>query len=161
MRTIGVISDTHGLLRDEALAELAGSDLILHAGDVGDPTILERLGEVAPLSVVRGNTDYGEWAMDLPLTEAVDLGAGSEKEGPLAYMVHDIDDLDVDPAAGGFSVVIFGHSHRPAIEHRWGVLFFNPGAAGHRRFTLPVTVGRLTISDDGEIKAEIVDLGLS
>lgn len=161
MRTIGVISDTHGLLRDEALAELAGSDLILHAGDVGDPTILARLGEIAPVSVVRGNTDHAEWAIDLPLKEVVDLGAASEEGGPLAYMVHDIDDLDLDPAAAGFSVVVYGHSHRPAIEHRWGVLFFNPGAAGHRRFTLPVTVGRLTISDDGGIKPEIIDLGLT
>lgn len=148
-----MISDTHGLLRGEALAALSGSDLILHAGDVGNAEILERLREIAPLYVVRGNTDYGAWATQLPATEAVELGSGAT-----AYMVHDIDQLDVDPAGGRFDVVVYGHSHRPAIDHRDGVLFFNPGAAGHRRFTLPVTVGRLLVSAAGEVTAEIIDL---
>lgn len=153
MQTIGVISDTHGLLRDEAVSALLGSDLILHAGDVGDPSILDRLREIAPVHVVRGNTDRGSWADALPETEACHLGSGM-----LAYMVHDIDQLDLDPAAGGFAVVVYGHSHRPAIERREGTLYFNPGAAGHRRFTLPITVGRLTVLESGEVSAEIVPL---
>ena len=153
MRTIGVISDTHGLLRDEAMAALRGSDLILHAGDVGDPDILTRLSEIAPVFAVRGNTDHGDWASRLPATEAVEL-----VPGVLAYMVHDIDTLDIDPSGGGIAVVVYGHSHRPASEQRGGALYFNPGAAGHRRFTLPITVGRLHVSDAGEISAEIVSL---
>jgi len=153
MRTIGVISDTHGLLRDEAMTALRGSDLILHAGDVGDPDILTRLSEIAPVFAVRGNTDHGGWASTLPATEAVELAPGV-----LAYMVHDIDTLDIDPSGGGIAVVVYGHSHRPASEQRGSTLYFNPGAAGHRRFTLPITLGRLRVSDAGEVSAEIVSL---
>lgn len=174
MHTIGVISDTHGLLRDEALAALEGSVLILHAGDVGPPEILERLGEIAPVRAVRGNTDLGAFAESLPAREVVELApfgvaappggvarASHEAPGaptPLAYMVHDIEDLDLDPAAAGFRVVVYGHSHRPAVEERGGVLFFNPGAAGHRRFQLPITVGHLVVEDDGTITPRIIDL---
>jgi len=152
MFTIGVISDTHGLLRDEALEALAGSDAILHAGDVGGREILERLSEIAPVHVVRGNTDGGSWADALPTTEALSLG------GADVYMVHDIEDLDVDPAGGGFAAVVFGHSHQPTVAERGGVLFFNPGAAGHRRFRLPVTVGRLLVAEDGAVEPEIIEL---
>lgn len=151
---VGVISDTHGLLRDEALEALRGVDRILHAGDVGGADILVRLEEIAPVTVVRGNTDHGPFGESLNVRELVDLGGS---DGPYAYIVHDIEDLDIDPAAAGVSVVVYGHSHRPSIEDRDGVVFFNPGAAGHRRFTLPVTVGRLTVGPDG-VEARIVDL---
>ncbi|MEM7414440.1 MAG: metallophosphoesterase family protein [Gemmatimonadota bacterium] len=151
---VGVISDTHGLLRPEAIDALEGSELILHAGDVGDPEILRRLGEIAPVRCVRGNTDHGPFGASLPHTELVDLTGA---DGPWVYMVHDVDDLDIDPAGAGVSMVVYGHSHRPAADLRDGVLFFNPGAAGHRRFSLPVTVGRVTVRD-GEIDAEILDL---
>lgn len=161
MRTIGIISDTHGLLREEALAELAGSALILHAGDVGSQEILDRLSEIAPVFAVRGNTDRGAWATALPGTEVIDLSGGPDERGALAYMVHDIDDLDLDAGAAGFAVVVYGHSHRPALEERGGVLYFNPGAAGHRRFELPATVGRLTVNEDGSITPEIIDLGVT
>lgn len=145
-----MISDTHGLLREEAVRALAGSDLILHAGDVGDADILERLGRIAPVRAVRGNTDAGALAASLPATDIVDLGglaggAGDAPTGPLAYLLHELDLLDLDLAASGFAVVVHGHTHRPAIDVRDGVLYFNPGAAGHRRFRLPVTVGRLTV----------------
>jgi putative phosphoesterase len=156
VRTIGVISDTHGLLRDEAVEALEGSDLILHAGDVGGPEILERLALIAPLAVVRGNTDYGEAAGTWPATDLVSLG--DESRSVFAYLLHDIGLLDLDPVAAGVAVVVYGHSHRPAMERRDGVLYFNPGAAGHRRFTLPVTVGRLLIGDDGGVSGEIIDL---
>lgn len=156
MRSIGVISDTHGLLRQEALDALAGSELILHAGDVGGPEILERLSAIAPVHAVRGNTDGGAWAAALPATEVVELGAGGGS--PLAYVLHDIEDLDLDPAAAGIAVVVYGHSHRPSVETRGGVLFLNPGAAGHRRFTLPVTVARLEVGVGGRLEPEIVTL---
>lgn len=155
MRTIGVISDTHGLLREAAVDALQGSDLILHAGDVGGAGILERLGEIAPVFVVRGNTDHDAASAAWPETEVVTLTGGLP--GVLAYMLHDIGALDLDPAAAGFAVVVYGHSHRPAMQRRDGVLYFNPGAAGHRRFTLPVTVGRLTV-DHGIVSGEIIDL---
>jgi putative phosphoesterase len=155
MRTIGVISDTHGLLRAEAVAALRGVDRIVHAGDVGGPEILVGLRGVAPVVAVRGNTDYGSFGVSLPRTEAVELA-----DGVSAWVLHDIDELDLDPAAAGFSVVIFGHSHRPTVERRGGVLFFNPGAAGHRRFTLPVTVGLLEIGADGHVDARIVELSV-
>ena len=156
MRTIGVISDTHALLRDEAVAALEGSDLILHASDVGGSEILERLSRIAPVAVVRGNTDHGEASATWAEREVVPLTGGTE--GVLAYMIHDIDRLDLDPAAAGFSVVVYGHSHRPAMERREGAFYFNPGAAGHRRFALPVTVGRLVVRDDGAISGEIIEL---
>ena len=162
MRTIGVISDTHGLLRDEALEALARSDLIIHAGDVGDPEILERLARIAPVRAVRGNTDRGDLAQSLPATDAIDLtdAAGdvsAATPGAIAYVLHELDLLDLDPTASGFSVVVYGHTHEPAMHSRDGVLYFNPGAAGHRRFRLPVTVGRLTVEGDS-IDGHIVHL---
>jgi uncharacterized protein len=156
MRLIGVISDTHGLLRDEAVKALRGTDLIIHAGDVGGPDILDALAEIAPVRVVRGNTDYGAFGQSLPLTEVVELADRADE--PLAYVLHDLDDLDLEPTAADFAVVIFGHSHRPLNEERAGVLYFNPGAAGHRRFTLPATVGRLRIDAAGRVSGEIIEL---
>jgi hypothetical protein len=147
---VGVISDTHGLLRPEALDALAGSELIVHAGDVGDLEILERLAEIAPVRAVRGNVDRGALAA-LP-TDAV-----VEVEGAQLYVLHILDDLDLDPAAAGFGAVIYGHTHRPLVERRAGVLYLNPGSAGPRRFDLPVTVARLAV-DGAELKAEVVEL---
>ena len=152
MRNIGIISDTHGLLRPSALAALRGCDSIIHAGDVGDPTILSELRRLAPVSAVRGNCDRGRWAKKLPERDIVKI------ENYLIFVLHNRDELDFDPQRLGFQVVISGHSHRPSIERRSGVLHFNPGAAGPRRFRLPVTVGRLALSH-GELKANIINLG--
>ena len=149
---VGVISDTHGLLRAEALDALRGSDVIIHAGDVGKPEVIDRLGEVAPLHVVCGNIDKGSWAAALPLTELVEVGDHR------FFVLHDIAQLDVDPVAAGFAAVVFGHSHRPSIETRNGVLLLNPGSAGPRRFKLPITVARVKTSGR-HICADIVDLG--
>ena len=140
---IGVISDTHGQLRDEALEALAGSDLIIHAGDVGDLTIVERLREIAPVHPVRGNVDRG------PLADALPQDAVVRWQGFHLYVLHILDELDLDPAAAGFHAVIYGHSHKPAIHHKDGVLYLNPGSAGPRRFSLPITVARITQGDDG------------
>ena len=148
---LGVIADTHGLLRPEAVAALQGAECIIHAGDVGNPEILATLRDIAPLYVVRGNIDKGGWADALPLTEVVTYG------DHLLYVLHDRNELDLTPAAAGFSAVISGHSHQPLVEWRQGVLYFNPGSAGPRRFTLPVTVGRLTI-ETGQLRAELVAL---
>lgn len=150
---VGVISDTHGLLRPEALDALRGSDMIIHAGDVGKPEVIARLGEVAPLHVVCGNVDQESWAAALPMTELVEVGDHR------FFVLHDIAQLDVDPAAAGFAAVVFGHSHRPSIETRNGVLFLNPGSAGPRRFKLPITVARVKTSGR-HIRADIVDLGV-
>jgi uncharacterized protein len=148
---IGVISDTHGLLRPEALAALEGVEHILHAGDVGDPGILARLRAIAPVTAIRGNVDgYGACAK-LPDTELVELG------GKQIYMLHDRETLDLDPVAAGIAVVVSGHSHRPSILRHKGVIYFNPGSAGPRRFSLPVTVGLLRVGEDG-VEAEIVEL---
>jgi len=147
---VGLISDTHGLVRADALEALRGSQLIIHAGDVGKPEVLDRLNAVAPTSAVRGNIDTQPWAADLPMTEAVEAGPY------LVWVLHDIAQLDIDPTVG-FAAVVFGHSHRPSIETRDGVLYINPGSAGPRRFRLPVTVGRLTVTADG-IRPEIVEL---
>lgn len=152
MRIIGVISDTHGLLRPEAVAALEGSALILHAGDVGDVRILERLEEIAPVHAVRGNTDGGELRKMLPATAVVDLGSGS-----IAYLLHGDEELDLDPAAAGIALVVRGHTHVPRVERRGGVLYLNPGSAGPRRFSLPVTVARVWV-DEGGLSAEIVEL---
>ena len=149
--TIGVISDTHGLLRPEAVAALAGVDQILHAGDVGTPDILARLKAIAPTTAVRGNVDHGVWATALPLTDVVRLGSLD------VYMLHDLATLDVDPAAGGFAAVISGHSHQPKAEWTRGVLFLNPGSAGPRRLTLPVTLSVLRITG-GTIEHQRIDL---
>lgn len=162
MRIIGVISDTHGLLREEALEELRGSDLILHAGDVGDMGIIRRLSEIAPVRAVRGNTDGAAIASALPETDVVDLtsptgGLTTEGRGPLAYLMHGHKELDLDPVASGFRVLVHGHTHEPSIVEKAGVLYFNPGSAGPRRFDLPVTVGRLRVTGV-EVEAEVVDL---
>jgi putative phosphoesterase len=136
---IGLISDTHGLLRPEALIALKGSGLIVHAGDVGKPEILARLCGVAPVVAVRGNIDKGAWARQLPATAVVQAGPA------LIYVLHDIHQLDLDPAAAGFHVVVSGHSHQPSRSDRSGVLYLNPGSAGPRRFRLPVMVARLDL----------------
>jgi putative phosphoesterase len=139
MPVVGLISDTHGLLRPEAVRALVGSDLIIHAGDVGGPEILDALRTVAPVVAVRGNVDTGAWASALPATAVAEAG------GTLIYVLHDLNELDLDPAAAGFGVVVSGHSHQPARAERGGVLFVNPGSAGRRRFKLPVTVARLDL----------------
>jgi uncharacterized protein len=149
---IGVISDTHGLLRPEAVVALQGSELILHAGDVGAPEILKHLREVAPVTAVRGNVDTQTWARKLPRSEVVEIGGAS------IYMLHNLEDLDLKPEAAGFRVVVYGHSHQPKIEEKNGVLYFNPGSAGPRRFSLPVCVGKLVV-EKGKIRAELVELG--
>lgn len=181
MRTIGVISDTHGLLRPEALEALRGSELIVHAGDVVGEGILDTLAEIAPVCAVRGNMDWGHQAAALPPTSVVDLSApdgapaavhdsdghtapsGTSPElaesghGPLAYVLHDLADLDLDPAAAGFAVVVHGHTHRPALEERSGVLYLNPGSAGPRRSGRPVSLARLRV-EGAVVEAEIVEL---
>jgi putative phosphoesterase len=136
---IGLISDTHGLLRDEAILALRGSELIIHAGDVGKPEIIDALKAIAPLVVVRGNIDKGPWASSLPPTAVVKFHSS------IIYVLHRLEDLDLDPAAAGFHIVVSGHSHRPGSEERGGVLYVNPGSAGPRRFRLPVTVARLDL----------------
>ena len=148
---IGVISDTHGLLRPEAVEALRGSDRILHAGDVGTPEILQALAKIAPVTAIRGNVDTKPWARRLPKAEVVEAG------GISIYMLHDLAQLDLKPEAAGFHVVIYGHSHQPKIEEKNGVFYFNPGSAGPRRFHLPVSVGRLTIAS-GNVQAELVEL---
>jgi hypothetical protein len=148
---VGVISDTHGLLRPQAVAALAGSDMIIHAGDVGTPEVIDRLGGVAPTFVVRGNVDTAGWAARLPLTLIVEVAALR------VFVLHEISQLDLDLAAAGFAAVVFGHSHRPSIETRRGVLFLNPGSAGPRRFNLPVTVARVRVSGR-RMRPEIIEL---
>ena len=148
---IGVISDTHGLLRPEALVALRGVDHIIHAGDVGAPEILDQLAAIAPVTAVRGNVDKGSWARRLAETEVVEFGRTS------LYVLHDLGTLDLKPEAAGFDVVISGHSHVPKQEMLGGVLYFNPGSAGPRRFKLPVTVGRLRI-EEGLVRGEIIPI---
>jgi uncharacterized protein len=148
---VGVISDTHGLLRPQALDALRGSDLIIHAGDVGRPELLEPLRALAPLHVVRGNVDHGAWAARLPATLRVEVGGRS------FHVLHNIAELDLDPPAAGFAAVVYGHSHQPSIETRDGVLWLNPGSAGPRRFSLPITVARVRLAG-GELQPEIVAL---
>jgi putative phosphoesterase len=136
---IGLISDTHGLLRKQAITALAGSDLIIHAGDVGKPEILDQLRAVAPVAAVRGNIDKGAWASQLPMTAAVKASLAR------IYVLHDLQQLDLDPAAAEFRIVISGHSHKPGQSERSGVMYVNPGSAGPRRFRLPITVARLDL----------------
>jgi putative phosphoesterase len=150
---IGLISDTHGLVRDEAVAALKGCQHILHAGDIDEPEVLVKLRKLAPVTVVRGNNDRGSWAQAIPEYEVVEFGAVS------VYLRHDEAELDIDPRAVGFRVMMFGHSHRPRVETRDGVLFVNPGSAGPRRFTLPIAVGELLISGDN-VKARIIELSV-
>jgi putative phosphoesterase len=149
--TIGAISDTHGLLRQEAIQALIGVDHILHAGDVGDPLILDKLRWIAPLTAVRGNVDVSGVCRALPATYVVELGRR------FFYLVHSVHDLDLSPKAAGIAVVVSGHTHRAQIEERQGVLYLNPGSAGPRRFDLPVTMAKVTVAG-GAIRAEIVTL---
>ena len=149
---IGVISDTHGLLRPEAVEAMRGVDHILHAGDVGDAKILDQLRHLAPLTAIRGNVDHGGPCARLPEVELIELSGHS------TYMLHDLQALDLDPIAAGIQVVISGHSHKPLIEWRKGVLYFNPGSAGPMRFSLPVSVGYLHIGE-GHVKPELLTIG--
>ena len=137
--SVGLISDTHGLVRPEALAALAGSAHIVHAGDIGDPAVLEALARIAPVTAVRGNNDLGAWAKNLRERETLEI------DGTRIYVIHDLAQLELDPAAAGFDVVVSGHSHRPAEERRGGALYVNPGSAGPRRFKLPIAVARLAL----------------
>ena len=148
---VGVISDTHGLLRPEAVAALKEADLIIHAGDVGAPEIIDALRKIAPTFVVRGNVDTAHWAGALPATADVEVG------GLRFHVLHDISELDTDPAAVGYAAVVSGHSHQPSIEMRDGVLFLNPGSAGPRRFKLPVSIARVSVSGR-QLRPEIVEL---
>jgi uncharacterized protein len=151
MALIGVISDTHGLLRPEALAALRGSDYIIHAGDIGAPGILSRLAEIAPVIAVRGNVDRAAWAKKIPETEVLHVA------GISIYVLHKLQDLDLKPEAADISVVIYGHTHVAKQEEKNGVLYFNPGSAGPRRFRLPITLGRFIVRP-GEIEPEIIKL---
>lgn len=148
---VGVISDTHGLIRPEAIGALLGSDVIIHAGDIGKADVIERLREVAPTFAVRGNNDTGPWAAAFPVSQVVEVGEVS------FYVLHEVSRLDLEPAAAGFAAVVSGHSHRPSIQFRQGILYLNPGSAGPRRFTLPVTVARVDVSGH-EMRPEIVAL---
>ena len=148
---VGIISDTHGLLRPEAVSALTGCDLILHAGDVGSAEVLEGLRAVAPVHAVRGNVDRGDWADILPESAVVAV------RGMHFYLVHNIADLDLDPAASGFAAVVTGHSHQPQVKSKAGVVYINPGSAGPRRFRLPVCLARAVLRGD-DIRAEIVTL---
>jgi putative phosphoesterase len=148
---VGLISDTHGLLRPEARAFLLGSDYIVHGGDIGGPKILEELAVIAPLIAVRGNNDTEPWAARLPVTELMRVG------NVFVYVIHNLAELDIDPAAAGVRVVVSGHSHKPMIEERGDVLYVNPGSSGPRRFKLPISVGEITVSGSA-VKARIVDL---
>ena len=154
MKRVGLISDTHGLLRPQALDYLRGSDHIVHAGDIVDPAILDRLAELAPLTAVRGNNDTGAWARALPETATLTL------DGVTIHILHDLKELAIDPAAHGVRVVIAGHSHKPACEERGGVLYVNPGSAGRRRFTLPISLGELLI-EDGQVDVRLLMLDVS
>ena len=149
---VGVISDTHGVMRPEALDRLRGSDLIVHCGDVGAPAVLDALRALAPVRAVRGNNDRGPWARELPTSDVIEVGSH------VLYVIHDVGDLDLEPAAARFTAVLSGHSHRPLVEERGGVLFVNPGSAGPRRFSLPVAVAQLVLSS-GRCDARIIELG--
>jgi putative phosphoesterase len=148
---IGVISDTHGFLRPEAIDVLREAERIIHAGDIGDPAILQRLSEIAPVTAVRGNVDREAWAKNIPETNVLEL------DGVSIYVLHILENLDLKPKASGVGAVIYGHSHVPKQEMKDGVLYFNPGSAGPRRFDLPVTVGKLIVQG-GNVRAEIVQL---
>lgn len=148
---VGVISDTHGLLREEAVAALRGSDYIIHAGDIGDPEILKELSAIAPVTAVRGNVDRGTWARKLQKSEVL------EARGVSIYVLHILEELDLKPEAAHFAAVVSGHSHVPKQEVRDGVLYFNPGSAGPRRFKLPVSVGRLYI-ENGAVRGKIIEI---
>lgn len=150
-QTIGVLSDTHGLLRDEVRHRLRGCDLILHAGDIGHPSVLEELRRIADTVAVRGNVDTGRWAGELRREEYLEV------DGHGICLVHDLATLSLDPASAGFDVVIYGHSHQPAVEWKAGILYLNPGSAGPKRFHLPVSMALLLLSDAG-LSPEIIEL---
>jgi uncharacterized protein len=150
---LGIISDTHGLMRPEAISALEGVEMIIHAGDIGTPDVLDALRAIAPVVAVRGNNDKGEWAHALPESEVVEVGDIA------LYVLHDVKALDLDPVAAGFQAVISGHSHQPAVANRQGVLFLNPGSAGPRRFKLPISVARLIIHR-GTLDAQLVELAV-
>ena len=152
-KLIGIISDTHGLVRPQALEALKGVEMILHAGDVGNQQVLDTLNEIAPVVAVRGNNDKGDWAEALPDWEVVEVGEVS------IYMLHDVKEIDISPSGGGFQVVVSGHSHKPSVEEKRGVLYVNPGSAGPRRFTLPVTVAHLNVNGE-KINANIIELSV-
>ncbi|MDB5940835.1 MAG: phosphodiesterase, family [Ramlibacter sp.] len=149
---VGLISDTHGLLRPQALAALQGCDHIVHGGDIGNAAILEQLRAIAPLTVVRGNNDKGDWAAAIGESETIELA------GVRLHAIHDVNELAIDPGAEGIQVVVSGHSHRPKLERRGGVLYVNPGSAGPRRFKLPVSVGELVVKAGKVVSARIVEL---
>jgi putative phosphoesterase len=150
-QVIGVISDTHGLLRPQALRALAGVDLIIHAGDIGKPEVLTELKKIAPVAAVKGNNDTGDWARRLPEVRSVKVGQHR------FYLIHNINELDFDPAARKFRVVVSGHSHKPGIVEKDGVLFVNPGSPGPRRFKLPVAIGKICV-EGAHVSAEIIEL---
>lgn len=151
-RRIGLIADTHGLLRPEAAAALAGCDLIVHAGDIGSPEVVAALGRIAPVAVIRGNVDRGDWARDYPEERVVDVA------GHVLYVVHDLKALDREALPAGVDAVISGHSHQPHIEHGDdGILYVNPGSAGPRRFSLPVALALITVTSE-QVDAELVEL---
>jgi uncharacterized protein len=154
LHLIGLISDTHGLIRPEALDALRNSDLIIHCGDIGDPAVLEALRTIAPVRAIRGNNDKGPWACSLPSYEVVEVGGHS------IYILHNLSELNLDPDAAGFTAVVSGHSHKPMIEKRGKIFFVNPGSAGPRRFSLPVTVATLSVGS-GRCEGRIVQLALS
>jgi len=154
MLRVGLISDTHGLLRPDAVSFLQGSDCIVHAGDICDPAILERLAAIAPVTAVRGNNDRGAWAERLNETEFVQAG------GISIYAIHDLAALDIEPRAAGVRVVVSGHSHHPRVEERDGVLYVNPGSAGPRRFRLPIALGELIIEGTA-VCARITELNVA
>jgi putative phosphoesterase len=149
---IGVISDTHGLVRPQAIEALAGVKMILHAGDIGNSAVLDTLRNIAPVVAVRGNNDKGEWAESLPMWEVVEIGTVS------IYMLHDLKEIDISPA-GAFQVVVSGHSHKPTVEERRGVLYVNPGSAGPRRFKLPVSVAQLKV-EGSVVDAKLIELSV-
>lgn len=153
MHIVGVISDTHDLLRPEAVTLLSGVDHIIHAGDIGSARILDDLARIAPLTVVRGNNDREAWARPIPASAVIEIG------GRLLYVLHNVAEIDLDPAAAGISVVIAGHSHRPSIVEKNGVMFLNPGSAGPRRFKLPIALATLRITSRA-IQPQIHEIGI-
>jgi putative phosphoesterase len=154
MPRVGLISDTHGLLRPEAVTFLRGSDHIIHAGDIGDATVLRQLNVLAPVTAVRGNNDGGSWAEAIPESQVLQV------DNVFMYVLHDLAELDLDPGAAGFQVVVSGHSHQPLVETRDGVLYVNPGSSGPRRFKLPVAVAELDIAGHS-VRARVVELAVT
>jgi putative phosphoesterase len=154
MPRVGLISDTHGLLRPEALTFLRGSDYIVHAGDIGDPRVITELSALAPVTAVRGNNDRGVWAQEIPEAQALQV------DNVFIYILHNVAELNLDPVAAGFQVVVSGHSHQPSVEERNGVLYVNPGSCGPRRFKLPITAAELDI-EGHSVKARVVELELA